>query len=166
MRHGARLRPLICAGLAVSALVLTALPAPGAAAASTVPLTVTCGGLLGSQTSEAFSYCYGTGAVAADAGSAPTRGVLMTAPRTIHWTATGKTAQVSFTLVAHSGTADTCVALKGFTKYLLENETGRVLAAGTTATGMIGGAIKATLCVYKKPGTTTLLLLNQGRFTI
>lgn len=40
---------------------------------------------------------------------------------------------------------------------------GRVVAHGTTASGMIGSAISATFCVYKKASTTVLLLLNQGR---
>jgi len=89
----------------------------------------------------------------------------MTSSGTIHWS-NRRTAEISYTLVDHSGSADTCVVIKGFTKDLMETETGRVVASGTTATGMIGGAISATLCVYKKAGTTVLLLLNHGRFTI
>ncbi len=89
----------------------------------------------------------------------------MTSAGTIHWS-NGRTAEISYALVDHSGPANTCVTIKAFTKDFMETETGRVVAHGTTATGMIGGAISATICVYKKAGTTVLLLLNQGRFTL
>src|SRR5271170_1470914 len=104
MRFRAGLRTLICIALAGSPfLAVAALPPVSAAAA---PLTVTCGGLLGSQTSEAFAYCYGPGAIAADAGAQPAHGVLMTSSGTIHWS-NGKTAEISYALVDHSGSADT-----------------------------------------------------------
>lgn len=159
----AALRPLLCAALVGSSFLAAATLPP--VTASAAPLTVTCGGLLGSQTSQAFAYCAGPGAVPADAGASPTRGVLMTSTGTIHWS-NGRTAEISYTLVDHTGSANTCVEVKTFTKDLMETESGRVVAHGTTATGMIGGAVDATICVYKKAGTTVLLLLNQGRFTL
>ncbi len=163
MRHPAVLRSLMCVALAGSPFLAVAAIAPESASAA--PLTVTCGGLLGSQTSEAYSYCAGSGAVAADAGATPAHGVLMTSSGTIHWS-NGRTTEISYTVVDHTGSANTCVVVKTFTKDRMETETGKVVASGTTATGMIGGAVSMTKCVYKKSGTTRLLYLNQGRFTI
>ncbi len=168
MAHHLPLRLMICAALAASAS-LTAVIAPGGAAtAATVPLTVTCTTLSGGESTQRLSGCTGNGAIAADAGAAPAHGTSVVATMTVTWSNKLKTAE-KYLYKDLVGKADTCKAKAKYTKKYLVTEHGTVAPAveGTTTKGMIGGAIRANVCVYKlavKP--YTIVVVNQGKITI
>jgi hypothetical protein len=149
-------RLLVCAAMAGSAS-LAVVAIPGVAGAA--PLTVSCTTLSGSATSQAVSGCTGSGAIAADAGTPPAHGTSVASTKTITWS-NGKTSKTTYTYTA--GSDASCPAVKGYTKDLLENAKGTV--TGGTATGLVKGAFKATICVYKKG--STLLVKNKGPVTI
>jgi len=160
IKHSARL--LICAALAGSAS-LAAVVVPGGIASAT-PLTVTCTHYSGSSASQAISGCTGTGAIAADAGVAPAHGTSVVSTKTITWS-NGKTMKEQYSYVLHTGAANTCpvVALK--TKVDLVTETGSVIAGGT-ATGMVGGALSGTICVYKLTAAPHTISINNKPGTV
>jgi len=165
MRTKLSVRLLVCAALASSAS-LAAVVVPGGIA-SAAPLTVSCTGFTGNATSQALSGCTGGGATSANAGTPPAHGTSLVSTKTITWS-NGKKTHETYTYVTKTGTANTCAPKTGWTKTALIIKSGKVLAAGTTTLGMIGGAIKGDSCVYsKKVGTTTtILVVNKGPYQI
>ena len=159
---------MICAALAASAS-LTAVIEPGSTAtAATVPLTVTCTTLSGGESTQRLSGCTGSGAIAADAGAAPAHGTSVVATMTITWSNKLKTAE-KYLYKDLIGTADTCKAKAKYTKDVPGHRArhGGPAVAGTTTKGMIGGVIRANVCVYKLTAAPhTIVVVNQGKITI
>ena len=152
-------RLLACAALAGSAS-LAAIAIPGGVSGAS-PLTVTCTTFSGSMTSQTISGCTGSGAIAADAGTPPAHGVSTVSTKTIKWS-NNKTTVTKYTY--KPGSDKVCAADSGYKIDLLENATGSV--TGGTATGLVGGTFKETVCVYKKTVGGTLLIKNHGNVTL
>ena len=152
--------------LAGSACLVAVAATGGMASGATTPLQVTCTSLSGGEVSQTLSGCTGRGAIAADAGAAPAHGTSVVAHQVITWS-NGRTTAENYVWKDHFGTADTCIARAKYTKDYLVTEQGKVAAAGTTTQGMIGGVIKANVCVYKRTvAPHTIIVVNQGKITI
>lgn len=145
-------RLLICAAALAGSASAAIVTVPGTASASA--LTVTCTGLTGNATTQKLTGCSGSGK--AQTG---TSGTSTASNKTIKW-ATGKTSVSTYTYTP--GSDASCPAVTGYTKDLLENVKGKVTSG--TATGLVGGSYKATVCVYKKG--STILIKNKGNVTI
>ena len=123
---------------------------------------MTCTSLTGSATSQTISGCKGTGAIAADAGVSPAHGTSVASTKTITWS-NHKTSKTTYTYKAASDAS--CPTVAKYTKTLLENATGKV--TGGTATGMVNGVFKGTICVYKLTAAPhTLMVRNKGTFQV
>jgi len=166
MVHRLPLRLVLCVVLAGSASLAAVVGPVGMASGATTPLQVTCTSLSGGEVSQTLSGCTGNGAIAADAGTPPAHGTSVVAKRVITWSDGRQTAE-NYSYKDHTGAGDTCAARKGYTKEYLVTEQGKVAAVGTTTKDMIGGLIKATVCVYKRTATPhTIIVVNQGKITI
>ncbi len=129
-------------------------------------MPVTCSRLLGGQVGQKISNCTGSGAIATDAGKSPARGTSVVSTRTINWS-NGKKTVLSYTYVDHSGKADTCAIRAAYTKDYQTIEKGQVSKPGTTTRGMVGGTVRATLCLYElTKAPHTVFVVNQGKITI
>jgi hypothetical protein len=160
MRHQRTIRLMVCAALAGSAS-LAAVAIPGGIATAS-PLTVSCTNLSGSATSQTISGCTGTGAVAADAGVPPAHGTSVVSTKTVTWS-NHKTSKETYTYKS-SSTAN-CPAVPKYTKDLRETASGKV--TGGSATGMVGGAVSGTVCIYKLTAAPhTLIVKNVGPFKL
>jgi len=158
MRHHLFTRLAVCAAVAGSASLAAAV-VPGGIASAT-PLSVTCTTMSGTATTQAISGCTGTGAIAADAGTAPAKGTQTTSTKTIKWS-NAKTSVLTYT---YKSVTNNCVAPAGYSKFLKESESGKV--SGGTATGMVGSLVTGSVCVFKKTVGGTILVKNQGTFKI
>jgi hypothetical protein len=138
MKRHLPVRLLACAALAGSASLAA----------------VTCTSLTGNASTQTLSGCSGSGS-----SQTGTSGVSTASTKTVKWK-TGKTSVSTYSY--KKGSDASCPAVSGYTKDLLENVTGKV--TGGTATGLVGGSYKATVCVYKKG--STLLIKNKGNVTI
>ena len=157
---------MICTALAASASLGTLIAAGGTASGATAPLTVTCTHLSGNGVKQALSGCTGNGAITADAGKSPARGTSVLSTMMITWS-NGKRTHENYTYSVRTLDRDTCAAKAKYSKVELVTEQGKVGPVGTTTKGMIDGAIRANVCVYKltvKP--YTIVLVNQGKITI
>ena len=167
MRHQLLLRLVIGTALAGSWVYLGAgyLPA-GTADASTSPLTVTCTTLSGNGVSQRLSGCRGSGAIAVDAGAAPAHGLAVVATKTIFWS-NGKHTVEMIKYKDVSGSADSCASRAKYSKDYLASGVGYVESLGTTTKGMVGGVIRASLCVYTSTADPqTTWVVNRGKITI
>ncbi len=151
MKRHLPVRLLACAALAGSASLAAVVIPGGVASASS---TVTCTSLTGNASTQTLSGCSGSGS-----SQTGTSGVSTASTKTVKWK-TGKTSVSTYSY--KNGSDASCPAVSGYTKDLLENVTGKV--TGGTATGLVGGSYKATVCVYKKG--STLLIKNKGNVTI
>ncbi len=166
MRHQLLLRLLISIGLVASATSLSAAYLPATAATAASPLTVTCTTLTGGDSTQKLSHCTGTGAVASEAGASPAHGTSVLSTMTITWS-NGKRTKEHYTYVTVPGPGDNCAARTNYSKDYLVTEVGWVASSGTTAKGMVGGVIRATVCVYKLTAAPhTVLIVNRGKITI
>ncbi len=164
MRHHLFTRLAVCAAMAGSA-TLVAAAVPGGIASAT-PLTVTCTSTTGNSTSVTVSHCTGTGAIAADAGAPPAHGVLTVSTKTIKWS-NNKTSVLDYTYVEHTGAANMCSIKASYTKDLMVTESGHVSTTSGTATGLKGGTLTGTICVYKLTAAPhTISIVNRGNSTI
>jgi len=159
--------PIILAAVVAGSAWLAASAVPVAtASAATAPLTVTCTTLSGTDAKQLLSGCTGKGAIADDAGGPPAHGVSVLAKMTIRWS-DGRTTVENYTYTDHPGPADTCAPRARYTKQYLVTEQGRVAAVGTTTKGMVGGPIRASVCVYHLTGSpSVIMVVNQGKITI
>jgi hypothetical protein len=166
MVHHLPLRLLVCAALAGSASLGAVIGAADTASGATAPLTVTCTTLWGNGVKQTLSGCTGTGAITADAGKSPTRGSSLLSTMMITWS-NGKRTHENYTYSVRTATKDTCAAKAKYTKVELVTEQGRVGPVGTTTKGMVNGAIRANVCVYKLTAAPhTITVVNQGKITI
>ncbi len=157
---------MVCTALAVSAGAVTAAVNTGGVAAASAPLTVTCATLSGSESTALLSHCTGSGAVAGEAGKSPAHGKFVMSTWTISWS-DGKQSRVLYTYTLHQGAGDTCAARAGFLKERMVTEVGHVAYLGTSTVGMIGGTIKATLCIYESTASShTITVVNRGSVKI
>ena len=123
---------------------------------------MTCTSLSGSATSQTISGCTGTGANAANAGVAPAHGTSVASTKTITWS-NHKTTKTTYTYKAASDAS--CPTVAKYSKDLLENATGKVVSG--SAAGMVGGAFKGTVCIYKLTAAPhTLIVRNKGSFKV
>ena len=156
---------MICAALAVSASLGAVIAPGGTATATTVPLTVTCTTLSGNGLSK-LSGCTGSGAITADAGTAPAHGNSVLSTMMITWS-NGKRTHENYTYSVRTLSKDTCAAKAKYSKVELVTEQGKVGPVGTTTKGMIDGAIRANVCVYRLTAKPyTIVVVNQGKITI
>jgi len=157
---------MLCLALAGSASLAAVVATGGMASGATTPLQVTCTSLSGGAVSQMLSGCTGRGAIADDAGKAPAHGTSVVAQQLITWS-NGRTTAENYVWKDHFGTTDTCAPRAKYTKDYLVTEQGKVAAAGTTTQGMIGGVIKANVCLYKRTAAPhTIIVVNQGKITI
>ena len=164
MRHHLFTRIAVCAAMAGSATLAATVIPGGIASAS--PLKVTCTSTTGNASSVTVSGCTGTGAIAADAGSPPAHGVLTVSNKTLKWS-NGKTSVLKYTYVEHTGAANLCSTKASYTKDFMITESGTVSTTAGTATGLRGGTLTGTVCVYKLTAhPTTISVVNRGPSTI
>lgn len=157
---------MIGTALAVSAASISAAVIPGGATAAELPLTVTCSTLSGGATSQMLSHCTGSGAVAHEAGASPTHGTFVMSTWAINW-ADGKRSSLIPDYKLHQGSSDTSATRQGYSKERMVTEAGYVRSLGTSTIGMIGGTIKATLCIYSLTASPhTIAVVNQGKIKI
>jgi hypothetical protein len=139
----------------VGSASLVALAIPGGAASATSPLTVTCTKLTGSNTTQKFSGCSGSGK--SETGTTGTSTVAKNdKSASVKW-ATGKTSTETFTF--KKVTPSTCPKLAGETLIEEVSETGTI--TGGTATGLKGGKVSGKDCVYTKSGKITVNSLGS-----
>jgi len=144
---------------------LAAAVVPGSVA-SAAPLKVTCTKTTGNASSVTVSGCTGTGAIAADAGTPPAHGVLTVSTKTLKWS-NGKTSVLKYTYVLHTGAANLCSAKTGYSKTDMVTESGTVSTTAGTATGLKGGTLTGTVCVYTLIAAPhTISVVNRGPSTI
>jgi hypothetical protein len=156
---------LVGCGALVGAASLLTVAAPGVAGAKTKPVTGICTGLSGDSTSQTLSGC-GDAADTSGGGVSTTTsesvsGSSVTGTDSVAWNSS-KTSTESFTGKLKSGKADKCTPSAGETNLYEVKEKGSV--TGGTATDLIGGKTKGTICVFNGssgivvqnfPGTTT-----------
>jgi len=128
---------------------LLTVAAPGIAGAKTKPVTGTCSSLSGNATSQTLSGCTdpadtgGTGV--STTTSEAISGSTVSGTDSVTWS-TSKTSTESFTGTLKSGKADKCTAGAGQTNLYEVKEKGSV--TGGTATDLVGGKTKGTICVF------------------
>jgi hypothetical protein len=167
MRHQPFLRLLVGSALLASAVSLSAASLPAVAATiPAVPLTVTCTTLTGGAATQELSHCTGSGAVVSQIGKSPAHGKSDLATSTVTWS-NGKRTKETFTYATVAGPANNCAVRANYTKDYLVTEQGYVADSGTTAKGLVGGAIRATVCVYKLTAAPhTIFMINRGKIKI
>lgn len=142
-------RFLACAGLVVATSLAIALPGGIAAAKQAKAVTGTCSSLSGGATEQTLSGCSDT----ADTGGGGTStitsetitGNKATSTDTITWNS-GLTSVESSSNTLKTGKADKCHPSAGQTNLYEVKEKGRV--TGGTATDLINGKAKGTVCVF------------------
>jgi hypothetical protein len=166
MRHRLLFRLMTCTALTVSAAFMSASLIPGGATAAELPLTVTCTALSGSGASQLLSHCTGTGAVAHEAGASPTHGTFVMSTWSITW-ADGRRSSLVPDYKVLRGSGNTCTTRPKYSKERMVIEAGYVRSLGTSTVGMIGGTIKATLCIYSLTASPhTVAVVSQGKIKI
>ena len=142
-------RFLVCAGLVVATSLAVALPSGIAAANNPKPVTGTCSSLNGGAAQQTLLGCTdpadtgggGTSTITSDTIT----GKKATSTDSIAWMS-GRTSTESSSNSLKSGKADKCHPSAGETNLYEVKEKGHI--TGGTATDLIGGKTKATVCVF------------------
>jgi hypothetical protein len=143
MRIHHPVRLVACAAIAGSAAFAVVVPG-GTAFATTKPAKVVCTSLTGTESNETLSGCSDT----AVTGGTGTETV---STSTIDWTGAGSlTSVTTVTNKTLSGKKDKCTAPAGDTNVVEVDVKGSV--TGGTATTLVGGKVKGTLCVFNTSG--------------
>jgi hypothetical protein len=147
MRHSVRL--LACGALVGGASLAMALPGGIALAKAPKPVTGTCTGLSGNATTQTLSGCTDPADTAGGGTSTTTSesvsGTTVTGTDSVTWNSS-KTSLESFKGKLESGKKDKCTAPAGDSNVYEVKEKGKV--TGGTATDLINGKTKGTVCVY------------------
>jgi hypothetical protein len=145
MRHPVRL--LACGALVGGASLAMALP--GGIALAAKPVTGTCSGLNGNATTQTLSGCTDPADTGGGGTSTTTSetvsGTTVTGTDTVTWN-TSKTSTETFKGKLESGKKDKCTAPTGDSNVYEVKEKGKVV--GGTATDLVNGKTKGTVCVY------------------
>jgi hypothetical protein len=138
----------------------------GAELSSPVVLTVTCSSLRGGEINQIISGCTGSGAIASEAGAPPAHGSEVASTQVINWS-NNKISRLKYTWTDRTGQNNTCPSRSGYTRDQQTIQKGAVITPGSTTKGLIGSAVRATLCVYKlAQAPHTILVINQGKISI
>ena len=170
---------VVASAFAISSGLLNSIQPAGAnprSAAATAPLTVSCTKVVAlTATHEPYYYgyaisgCTGSAANAANAGAPPAKGVFPAkAGRLGYLTwSNGKRTDEYFITKSLSGASNNCPVRAGYTKTVLREITGSVVAYRTSTLGMVGGTIMEDLCFYDltaSPHSTAIW--NKGNIRI
>lgn len=142
-------RFLVCAGLVVATSLAIALPSGVAAAKKPKPVTGTCSSLNGGAAQQTLSGCSdqadtgggGTSTITSDTIT----GKKAASTDSIAWNS-GLTSTESSSNTLKSGKADKCHPSAGEANLYEVKEKGHI--TGGTATDLVGGKTKATVCVF------------------
>ena len=152
---------VVASAFAITSGLLSSIQPAGAnprSSVATAPLTVTCTKVVAitGKTSPyrwygyAISGCTGSAANAANAGTPPARGVFPAKAGRLGqltWS-NSKLTDEYFITKSLSGASNNCVVRAGYTKTVLREITGSVVAYRTSTLGMVGGTISEDLCFY------------------
>jgi hypothetical protein len=182
-----RQRRVVIAALSVSLVVapvfaelLSSIQPAGANArisAATPPLTVTCTKAVAiTQRTNPYRYygfavsgCTGSAANAANAGAPPAQGTFPAKAGRLgdlSWS-NGKKTDEYFITKSLGGASNTCPMRAGYTKTVLNEETGSVVDYRTSTLGMVGGTIVEDLCFYDLTASPhSVAMWNKGNIRI
>ena len=142
IRHSMRLAT--CGAIAGSAVFAAVLPG-GAAFAKTKPVKVVCTSLAGSSSAQTFSGCSDI----PDTGGSGSGVLNALGPQTISWSSPLNSVVTITKIMTRPGRYDNCTPSAGYTNYRKLMVMGKV--TGGTATDLVGGKVKATICLFQSP---------------
>lgn len=171
---------VVASAFAITSGLLTSIQPAGAnprSSVATAPLTVTCTKVVAiTGTSNPYKYygfaisgCTGSAANAANAGTPPAHGVFPAkAGRLGYLTwSNGKMTDEYVITKSLSGASNNCPVRAGYTKTVLDEKTGSVVAYRTSTLGMVGGTIAEDLCFYDLTASPhSVAVWNKGNIRI